>query len=402
MSADAQPWSPRRRLEATIDPDKILHGLGWEAPASKTPPQAPGAEGDAAGNDLIFCSFCWTALVPEAEECADCGRSVADMEASRASALEADGRWLPPSKGGQRSTQNAGGRRVKRWEPPARAAAPAVEPPPPPSPAPALAPPVVIPVEPESYEIELDETGEPVMTAAAPARKKGSAGPAAEPMARAVRYAVAGIAAVVLIAGAGAGGFWVALHLSPKPKPTSQAIGKDGQPLGAGLLATGVRVEFRNPYPELRLLLCNQDGKVLLSSSDVPAQSDTRIEPGEYRLGIIEDQARWRGPVRTVTATAGEALQLAPPGDVAADYYLWLGKKLHAAGDGVEAELAWRKAIKASPAANEARLQLAAYRAVHFDYREAKSLVKQVLQRSPGHPQAARLLATLEKLEARR
>lgn len=366
----------------------MLSGLGWEPTGSKGE-ESPAAE---AAPEALYCNFCWSTLPPGAEECADCGRSVAEMEAARTRLAELDSRWVPPSKGGQRSKQDPAAPRVKRWEPPLRAPVEEV----PPAPAPAAAA-----LEPEYLEEEEEDSAafEAVTAPAAAPRRKVRAAAPAEPAARAVRYLVIGVSAATLLAGAGAGGFWFALHLSPKPKPTSQAIGTDGRALVPAVAANGVRLEFKNPYPELHVVLCTADGKVLMSSADIPPTGDTRVEPGEYRYGILENQARWRGPVRSVKAVPGEVLQLAPPPAVAADYYLWLGKRLHAAGNGVDAEVAWRKAIAAYPGANEARIQLAAYRAVHFDYREAKALAKEVLRRSPGHPQATHLLATLAKLE---
>src|SRR5205807_759009 len=129
------------------------------------------------------------------------------------------------------------------------------------------------------------------------------------PAARAARYAAVGATAIGLMAASGFGGFWLALKISPR-KSALAPTGQGAHLLMAASAPGGVKLEFQNPYEELRVLLCTADGKVIVSSADAPVQTEMRVPPGEYKVGIIEGAARWKAKTRTVRAVEGHALRL--------------------------------------------------------------------------------------------
>ena len=87
MSAEGQPWSPpsQARSEGTPELGQLLDELGSV--------QSGGTAVAAAVPR--YCKFCWAVMAPNAEECRDCGKTVAEMEAAVAEQAEADGRWKP-------------------------------------------------------------------------------------------------------------------------------------------------------------------------------------------------------------------------------------------------------------------------------------------------------------------
>lgn len=205
--------------------------------------------------------------------------------------------------------------------------------------------------------------------------------------------------AIAFLAGVTVTGFWLALVISPKMarkgKATRPLLPKVAVAAPAAATSTAVHLAWRNPYPEIRMELLSKAGVPVASSS---GPLETAVKRGQYGLRLVDKKGRWRSPVQLVTAPEGR-WTLTPPPTRVADYYLWLGKRLHAEDKSLEAERAWRKALQASPSCSEAQLELAALLAVRFQYPEAKKLVQAVLVQAPADERAQRLQKMLNSLD---
>lgn len=89
-------WEPRASSHdaehSANSVDQTLFRLGQELIA------AGPSTGVVAAEPRHYCSFCWSAMAPEAVECADCGETVAAMKAVDVARMEQDRAWVPPSR----------------------------------------------------------------------------------------------------------------------------------------------------------------------------------------------------------------------------------------------------------------------------------------------------------------
>jgi hypothetical protein len=346
MSAEAHPWSPSPAEESALDPEALLGRLGWDTPQG-SPTEAPS----------YSCTFCWSNVPPGAEACPECGHTRAEMDAASARQAETDKSWTPARLLGSR--RGAG--------------------------QPSSGPPPLI----RKY------TG---LQSLQEAQKLAAVSPKVvePPPAHSIRRGFKLLVITVTVGGflgvAAVAGWHLAFLTFPKPDfiPTPDA------PPVVQPEAT-VAIKWYNPFPELHLELRNSAGQVLARSTDPSSQH--RIAPGTYLLRIMDNRAQWQAPEKKVTAVPGKLLALALPATSAADYYVWLGKRLHELNKPEAAERAWRTALRARPDCVEAHLQLAALLAVQYRYESARLHLKKARAYAPGDERVRRLERTLDRLE---
>ncbi|HTE17960.1 MAG TPA: tetratricopeptide repeat protein, partial [Armatimonadota bacterium] len=205
--------------------------------------------------------------------------------------------------------------------------------------------------------------------------------------------------AVVFVVGSAWVGVWLAFATFPPATLLAPAPAPEARPArtATSLVRTsGARLQWRNPFPELKLALLASTGEPLATSVDNPGQTRLRIAPGAYRLRVAEPSGRWPGVEEPVSAAEGETLSLKPSLQSVAAFYLWRGKDLHARQKPRTAERAWRRAIHVYPDGVEARLELVELLTARRRYDEARNELREVLQRAPADERALRLEEALE------
>lgn len=342
-----------------MEPEKFLADLGWSLSGPR-----PAATVSRSVNiaPRRYCSFCWCILPEGAEECLDCGQSVAEMETARVARAEQDRGWIPPRMwaAGQGLPQASAPQRGRLFQPAsvAPAASPAAAPPL--APAPLVSPPSALVIS--------------------------------------WRHVILAVGVGGFFGGATVAGLAMLIQTFGRPAGASPgALNAPGVP--AASLAPA-RLTWRNPVSELRLKLVSVNGTVAADNSQ-PEAAGT-LEPGEYRLRVTDNTGRWASPEERVVVAPGEVFVAGPSPRVVAGYYLWAGKKLYEAQKLDRAERVWTKAVQAYPEGTDARLQLAALLAVRYRYAEARAQLQEVLRRDPASAEALRLMKTLDELEPRR
>jgi hypothetical protein len=348
MAAEPKPWASRPPDDVLMEPEKFLADLGWSRGSARAAAPAPAAP----PVERRYCSFCWAIIAPEARECADCGHSVAEMDADRQSRAAADRAWVPQ-------------RMWKDQQPPPRAAAPA---------------PRAVPVS-VSNRATLPLPPQPIQ----------AQGPSLN-----WRHVVFAVGAGGFVGGATVAALWIGMQTLAKPGPVARTGG--GAATNGALVALApATLTWRNPVAELRASLVSQSGAVVAQDAQKEAVT---IEPGEYRLRMSDVTGKWAPPEEKVVVGPAETVVVGPSPRVVAGYYLWAGKKLYEEKKADRAERVWAKAVQHYPEGVEARLQLAALMAVRFRYQEARRQAQEVLKRSPGNAEAQRILKALDQLEA--
>jgi hypothetical protein len=347
MGTDPQPWSPRPKDDVLTEPQSFLADLGWSPVTGPTAAAKPLAQ----KREQLYCSFCWHLLAAGAQECAECGQNVNQMEAALQARVQEDRNWIPPRmwKDGQApvAPRPAGRGRV---------------------------------FQPASTRRSANEP------ALAPA-----------PVTLSWKHILVAVGIGGFVGGATVAAVWVAIQAFGRPVGATTLLAPTTNQL---VSVAPARLAWRNPVAELRLELVSGSGAVVASSLDHgPAKS---VEAGQYRLRITDNTGQWAPPEEQVTAAPGETLSLGPTPRVMAGFYLWAGKKLYQEQKLDRAERVWIKAVNAYPEGAEPHLQLAALLAVKYRYAEARHQVQAVLVREPGNSQALQLLHTLDSLEKNR
>jgi hypothetical protein len=350
MATDPQPWSPRPKDDVHSAPESFLADLGW-APGGKLHTAAPAVVADAALRR--YCSFCWCILPAGAGECADCGHSVAEMEAIQKERSDMDRNWIPPRMwaGAQGAVHVAG----------------------------------------------VGAGATPVFSNSVVAAHQASLG-GAQPGTLSWQHILVAVGIGGFVGGATVAAIWVALQTFGKP--ASATPGPAAHVTRPSIVLAQAALSWRNPVSELSLELVSNSGVVVADSSNPVAQ--VRIDPGEYRLRITDNTGRWAPPEEKIIAAPGEVLTVGPPPRVIAGYYLWAGKKLYDQKKFDRAERVWGKSVRHYPEDVEARLQLAALMAVRFRYKEARAQLAEVQRLAPNNSEAIRLSRTLDELEGHR
>lgn len=221
-----------------------------------------------------YCSFCWSAMQPDAEECESCGGTVAQMEAARQAAEERDRSWVP------QRVASEGAAVDQAPEPEARQpeAAPAAS-----APAPAAAAPVRPPAR--------------AQRSLAVAHSAGRLG----------RNALIVIGTVVYLVASVVVGTWLSYTMFPDEAPVASASAKLER--AAFKLAT---VRLTSPDQTILVELVNKNGLTLGGSDEKAAASGLQVRPGEYRLRVSDRDGRWRAPETPVEIEGGARLTLSP------------------------------------------------------------------------------------------
>ncbi|MGV3721737.1 MAG: tetratricopeptide repeat protein [Actinomycetota bacterium] len=319
-----------------------------------------GARGGVAGTAERFCGGCWAALPPGAATCPDCGRSLAEIEASRQAKLAADHNWIPPRK------QDAAG---------AAAAAPTFATP--------------------------DSNAEPPPVV----------GPALpDPLAQELRRSRHHFLMAVLIGSAWGGavmaGAWFTIkNMSPARPPAGAAAGVGNRPEPAVgdseaevtiAPKLGSPVVWNNRYQHIKVELYDGSGLPVAGEGE-----PIRLPKGTFRVDIGPRNAEWRITVGTITAEPGRTVRVAITPQQAARFSLELGDRYDGTGKTNSAIQAWKSAAAQDPTRIDAHLRLATALTLKDRFREARVHVKAALALEPKNPDALesqRLLDELDKI----
>lgn len=356
MGTEPQPWHARSADDVLMEPEKFLAELGWSA--NSAPPVKSGI-GKTDEAERLYCSFCWAILPTSSTECADCGTSVAEMEAARTVQREADKNWIPPRQWAEKGPK-----------------------PPPPG--------VKVPPPAPKPRVRRVPVPDPLTIAMENEAARASSLPS-------WKHLVLAIGVGGFVGGATVAVMWVTFQTFGRP---AGATGVPGGGKPAAMTLAPAKLSWRNPVSELRLELIAPNGVVAADSSK--GNDAGAVDPGEYHFRITDNTGKWSPPVERVIVAPSEALTIGPPPKVVASYYLWAGKKLYEQKKLDRAQRVWEKAIKAYPEGADARLQLAALLAVKYQYKAAMKQVAEVLKRQPNNGEARRLRTTLSELEASR
>lgn len=326
-------------------------------------PRGSGGDGGrtgATGTAERFCGGCWAALPPGAAICPDCGRSLAEIEASRQAKLAADHSWIPPRQ------QDASG-------------------------APAAAPTFATP--------DSNPDPPPVVGPTLP-----------DPLAQELRRSRHHFLMAVLIGSAWGGavmaGAWFTIkNMSPGRPPAGAAVVATNQPQPKGdeiepevtvVPKLGSPVVWNNSYQHIKVELYDGSGFPVAGEGE-----PIRLPKGTFRVDIGPRSAEWRITVGTITAEPGRTVRVSITPQQAARFSLELGDRYDGTGKTNSAIQAWKSAAAQDPTRIDAHLRLATALSLEDRFREARVHVKAALALDPKNADALesqRLLDELDKI----
>lgn len=308
-----------------FDPDKLLTDVGGW--------RVPAVQGGVATprRAALYCSYCWLA-VPEGDaECRSCGRTVAQIKAHEAEKTWTSSDW-DPARQDALSGEAAVLARQRRLA---------------------------------AYSA-VSTTGGPAAVGLNPALIGGGV----------LLLVVLGVGAGVMMGGGRT--TEPASPPAPAPQPPTPTTASDK-----------ASVTWSDPYPELRLELVDEAGKVVATSKHDGEQST--VKPGRYRLRTVPEKGFPFHPVeRQLTLDSGRSMKLAASPSAVGDFYALRGIRLLASGRAAEAEQAWKLAVGAQPDRLDVRLSLIDLYARQKRPAEAREHVQKVLELDPTNERALR------------